>query len=65
MKTTFILIIFALAWITWFVTALWLQDHRQTLALVHADFPMCVTAHPGPLHPSRKPVFYPRNSDLS
>lgn len=65
MKTTVILTIGALAWITWFVTALWIEDHRQTLALVHADYRACVVVNPGPFKPDRKPVFYPRNSELS
>jgi hypothetical protein len=65
MKTTILLTIATLAWITWFVTAMWVQERQQSLALVNADFPLCVTVNPGPLHPARKPVFYAHNSELS
>jgi hypothetical protein len=64
-KTTILLTIAALAWITWFVTAMWVQERQQALALVNADFPLCVTVRPGPMGPPHRIVLAPRNSDLS
>jgi hypothetical protein len=65
MRTTAFLIFATLAWITWFVTAMWVQERQQSLALVNADFPLCVTVRPGPMGPPHRIVLAPRNSELS
>lgn len=38
MRTTALLIIAALAWITWFISALWLEEHLQQQAPVQTHY---------------------------
>jgi hypothetical protein len=40
-------------------------DAPQSLPLVKADYPVCMTVRPGPLKPRLRPIFNPRASETA
>jgi hypothetical protein len=69
MRLTLALFLIGLTWLVWAVGAICIARHVEagnTQGLWHADYPVCVTIHNGPLLPQRNHInLYPRRSDTA
>jgi uncharacterized membrane protein YecN with MAPEG domain len=66
MKLAILMIAVGLTWLMWGIGAICIARRVEASnALIHADYPVCVTIHNGPLI-SRKGVnLYPRRSYMA